>query len=186
MLLLTLLFIEIAKLFVNDGEVGSVVGQGMKKSKKENPQKSLQLSTHTHTSPCIASMERPPLPGFICPITQDIMETPMVGPDGRSYERGAIEEALRHNPTSPITRQPMTVGTLVNNYALRDSIMAWQLEQPMAIDPDRLVLFVPEEVIGRGSFGKVSTRLSESSLLSPQCLLEPAPLDVTQVWQRFK
>ena len=104
-----------------------------------------------------ASMERPPLPGFICPITQDVMETPMVGPDGRSYERSAIEEALRHNPISPVTRQPMTAGSLVMNFALRDIIESWRLEQPMAIDPARLDLTVPEEVIGRGSFGKVST-----------------------------
>ena len=102
-------------------------------------------------------MERPPLDGFICPITQDIMETPMVGADGRSYERGAIEEALRRNPISPITRQPMTVDTLVNNYALRDAIVSWFQKQPMAIDPDRFVLVVPKEVIGRGSFGEVST-----------------------------
>ena len=81
----------------------------------------------------------------------------MVGPDGRSYERGAIEEALRHNPISPITRQPMTVGSLVMNFALRDSIDFWRLEQPMAIDPDRLHLTAPKEVIGRGSFGEVRT-----------------------------
>ena len=108
-------------------------------------------------------MDRPPLDGFTCPITYDIMETPMVGPDGHSYERGAIEQALQRNPTSPMTRQPMTVGSLVNNFALRDAIMSWRSEQPMAIDPDRLTLAAPKEVIGRGSFGEVSTNAGRGS-----------------------
>jgi hypothetical protein len=101
-------------------------------------------------------MERAPPPPFLCPINQDVMETPVVGPDGWSYDRAAIEQALRRNPLSPITRQPMTIASLTPNYALRDAIEAWRREQPMAIDPDRLTLDNPERVIARGSFGKVS------------------------------
>jgi hypothetical protein len=101
-------------------------------------------------------MERAPPAPFLCPINQDVMEAPVVGPDGWSYDRAAIEQALQHNPISPMTRQPMSVASLTPNYALRDAIEAWRREQPMAIDSDRLSLDDPEHVIARGAFGKVS------------------------------
>jgi len=102
-------------------------------------------------------MERTPPQPFVCPITRDVMDTPVVGPDGYSYERADIEEHLRRNPTSPMTRQPMTALTLTPNYALRDAIEAWRRQQPLAIDPDLLTLVTPRRVIGRGAFGEVRT-----------------------------
>jgi hypothetical protein len=104
----------------------------------------------------VARMERTPPPPFVCPISHDVMETPAVGPDGWSYERAYIEAHLRLNPTSPMTRQPMTIAMLTPNYALRDAIVAWLREQPLAIDPDLLTLDIPRRVIGRGAFGEVS------------------------------
>ena len=35
-------------------------------------------------------MATPPA-SFICPITQDVMSDPVIGPDGITYERAAIE-----------------------------------------------------------------------------------------------
>ena len=102
-------------------------------------------------------MERTPPQPFVCPITRDVMDTPVVGPDGYSYERADIEEHLRRNPTSPMTRQPMTALTLTPNYALRDAIEAWRRQQPLAIDPDLLTLVTPKHVLGRGAFGEVSS-----------------------------
>jgi hypothetical protein len=108
----------------------------------------------------MANMERAPWDAFICPITMNVMEFPVCGPDGRSYERAAIELALRGNPhtppnISPITRQPMTADRLWANLSLRSAIETWLDEQPLAIDPpERLEL--TEEVIGRGTFGQVS------------------------------
>lgn len=49
----------------------------------------------------------------------------------------------------------MPPGRLVVNYTLRDAIEAWRAEQPMPIDPQRLSLAEPEDLIGQGSFGKV-------------------------------
>ena len=49
----------------------------------------------------------------------------------------------------------MSLGDLVPNYALRKAIQEWQAEQPLAIEPGRVRVSEPEEVIGRGSFGKV-------------------------------
>lgn len=60
---------------------------------------------------------------FICPITQEVMTDPVIGSDGITYERSAIEAwfAAGHG-TSPLTRQPMASRSLVPNIALRSAI----------------------------------------------------------------
>jgi hypothetical protein len=50
------------------------------------------------------------------------MVDPVLGSDGRTYERSAITEWLRTHTTSPITREPMTAASLTPNYALRSMI----------------------------------------------------------------
>ena len=101
-------------------------------------------------------MERTPPPPLVCPVTLDVMDDAVIDHDGYSYDRAAIEEVLRDNPTSPMTRRPMTPANLIPNRALRDMIAAWHKEQPLAIDPDRLTLDTPRVVIGRGAFGEAS------------------------------
>ena len=59
-------------------------------------------------------------PNHLCPITQAIMTDPVIGSDGITYERSAIEAWFAAgNSTSPMTRQPMTSQSLVPNYALK-------------------------------------------------------------------
>lgn len=50
------------------------------------------------------------------------MTDPVIGSDGRTYERSAITQWLRTHPNSPMTRQPMNVASLKPNYALRAAI----------------------------------------------------------------
>lgn len=60
---------------------------------------------------------------FFCPITQDVMKDPVIGPDGVTYERTAIEAWFAAgNTTSPLTRQLMSSRQLVPNLALRGAI----------------------------------------------------------------
>jgi hypothetical protein len=56
---------------------------------------------------------------FLCPITMSVMADPVIGSDGITYERAAIEESLAKNPISPLTRAPMTAASLRPNYALK-------------------------------------------------------------------
>lgn len=83
------------------------------------------------------------------------MATPIIGPDGHSYERAALETCLARNRVSPQTRQPWPPGPLVINYKLRDAIEAWQNESPLAVDESRLTFSSPEVVLGRGASGVV-------------------------------
>lgn len=59
---------------------------------------------------------------FICPITHEIMNEPVIDPDGYTYERSAIEIWLGRGETSPITRNPLTSDQLVVNRALKNTI----------------------------------------------------------------
>ena len=57
---------------------------------------------------------------FYCPITQEIMEDPVLASDGHTYEREAIETWHQINNTSPITRLRNTA--LIPNRALKSVI----------------------------------------------------------------
>lgn len=59
---------------------------------------------------------------FFCPLTHEVMHDPVVDPEGNTYERAAIEEWLKKESTSPITRTPLQASSLVSNRALRDAI----------------------------------------------------------------
>lgn len=63
---------------------------------------------------------------YLCPITLLIMRDPVMGGDGRTYERSAITQWLQTNPHSPLTRQPMTISSLKPNYALKSAIDRFQ------------------------------------------------------------
>ena len=67
---------------------------------------------------------------FICPISLSIMRVPVVCSDGHTYEKDAIEEALRYKNESPLTREVMYATSLRVNYALRDSIENWLRTNP--------------------------------------------------------
>lgn len=54
-----------------------------------------------------------------CPITLQEIVDPVVGPDGHTYERSAIQQWLdAGHRTSPVTREPMTSTQLIPNRAL--------------------------------------------------------------------
>ena len=90
---------------------------------------------------------------FICPITCDMMEQPVVAADGHSYDRPAIEQWLVAHGTSPLTNAPLPHTEVVPNQALRHAMDEWREKQPMAIDPECLSL--SERLLGMGSFGRV-------------------------------
>jgi len=59
---------------------------------------------------------------WFCPITIQLMFNPVIGPDGHTYEKEAIEKWLINNNSSPITKAPMFVHDLIPNIALRNTI----------------------------------------------------------------
>ena len=59
---------------------------------------------------------------FICPITLSIMKEPVIMSDGQTYEKSAIEKALKISPLSPLTKQPLSMKDAKPNYALKSLI----------------------------------------------------------------
>eukprot|EP00981_Chlorochromonas_danica_P013608 scaffold6573_cov159-Ochromonas_danica.AAC.1 len=67
---------------------------------------------------------------FICPITQTIMLDPYIDVDGHSYEKKAIVSWLEQKKTSPITRNPMTLGHIFPNRTLKSLIENFLAQHP--------------------------------------------------------
>ena len=59
---------------------------------------------------------------FVCPLTNEIMQDPVVAADGYSYEKIAIIEWLQHSNLSPMTSDVLIPKVLIPNIALRQAI----------------------------------------------------------------
>lgn len=62
---------------------------------------------------------------FVCPITGEIMEDPVVAADGVSYERAACLAWFKKSLVSPMTNQPLDTKMVFPNVALRSQIISW-------------------------------------------------------------
>jgi hypothetical protein len=66
--------------------------------------------------------EAPPN-GFICPLTLDLMENPMVASNGRSYEASSLEQLFNQPyPMDAITREPLDPNIRIPNKLLKQII----------------------------------------------------------------
>ena len=63
---------------------------------------------------------------YICPITLDIMDDPVLCEDGHTYERKAIQQLT--TSISPITRQPINKTKLILNRGLKECIERYKKE----------------------------------------------------------
>jgi hypothetical protein len=64
---------------------------------------------------------------FICPITLEMMNQPMVTRYGHTYERQAIMEWLgKGNGYCPLTRHALSYSDIIPHYSLESKIRAWR------------------------------------------------------------
>ncbi|KAJ9543639.1 hypothetical protein OSB04_023346 [Centaurea solstitialis] len=75
---------------------------------------------------------------FLCPISLQLMEDPVIISSGQTYERESIQRWLdAGNGTCPKTRQFLTEATLTPNHALRCLIVQWReinrIDAPKAV-----------------------------------------------------
>lgn len=59
---------------------------------------------------------------LICPISGTLFKDPVLASDGYTYERLFIEEWLKKNNTSPMTRAPMSLSDLTLNRTVKDAV----------------------------------------------------------------
>ena len=67
-------------------------------------------------------IEDPPYE-FICPLTCEIFNDPVVAADGHTYERSAIEQWLETHDPSPATGLELVSKQLIPNHSLRSLIL---------------------------------------------------------------
>jgi len=90
------------------------------------------IATNTSGNP-----ETPDIPRhFLCPITLNLMDDPVVAQDGESYERRAMEAWMHNNPTSPLHHTAITDTRLYPNRALKVLIKAYTSAHPKVKQPD--------------------------------------------------
>ena len=68
---------------------------------------------------CIKSFHPDP---FICPLTKELFDTPVMTREGDTYERCAIVQYVRQNQCDPFTRQPLTESDLIPNTAVLSAV----------------------------------------------------------------
>ena len=69
---------------------------------------------------------------FVCPLTAQLMEDPVMDLCAHNFERAAITEWLSSKATHeccPISRKPLTADDLVPNHTLAERIDKWQWHQ---------------------------------------------------------
>lgn len=69
-----------------------------------------------------------PHENFICPLTNEVMQDPVVTKEGINFERKAILRWIDENgEVCPVTKTPLAVNGLVPNNKLQWEIKQWQL-----------------------------------------------------------
>ena len=68
---------------------------------------------------CLKSSHPDP---FICPLTEELFDTPVMTREGDTYERCAIIQYVRQNQCDPFTRQPLTESDLIPNTAVLSAV----------------------------------------------------------------
>jgi len=63
---------------------------------------------------------------FNCPITLELMQSPVVCADGHSYEQSAIQEWLKSHNTSPATGIKLKSSIIIDNVGLKSAIVAFK------------------------------------------------------------
>ena len=71
---------------------------------------------------------------FICPISHELMEDPVLASDGHAYERREIFRWLCTHNTSPLTGSVLPNKFLTPALALRQLIAAFKAEHPDVVD----------------------------------------------------
>jgi hypothetical protein len=67
---------------------------------------------------------------FLCPLSGDIMESPVLACDEHVYERSHIEVWLQHHDTSPVTKKRLHDKALLPVLTLRSAIQAFKQRFP--------------------------------------------------------
>jgi len=109
-------------------------------NEKGSEEKNRPCPRRTMTTTSLPSLALPPQPSpppspppdeFVCPLTLEVMDVPMMDRYGHNFERSAILEWLDrdNNRCCPLTRRPMSLRDLVTNRPLQAKIDFYKYQQ---------------------------------------------------------
>ena len=100
-------------------------------------------------------MDKDIVPSFVCPISSERFEDPVVTCDGHTYNRTDIERWLRERQTSPNTNLALATAQLIPNHALRKAMEECMERDVQEGRVDPACLEITQQELGAGSFGRV-------------------------------
>lgn len=107
---------------IEAGEVGEIEGQEGRTERKLIFEKKIGDLRTAFAISDPANLQLREVPDYLVDgITFEIMHDPVVTKGGRSYERATLVEHLKRSPTDPLTREPLTIGELRPNIALKEA-----------------------------------------------------------------
>ena len=68
---------------------------------------------------------------FLCPITRELMEDPVLAPDGHTYERTSVVRWFRRSMKSPVTGAELLSTDVVPNFTVRSMIVEFKEQHSM-------------------------------------------------------
>ena len=71
---------------------------------------------------------------YICPLTLEVMQEPLLTRWGHNFERSALLQWLQLHDCCPLTRNCMTIKDVIANRALKERIAVWQQGRPSETD----------------------------------------------------
>ncbi|KAF1987395.1 U-box-domain-containing protein [Aulographum hederae CBS 113979] len=104
----------------SSGQMGKVEAEEERAYHKETAHKKVQELRSIFAIADPKGMEKREVPEYLVDaISFEIMHDPVITKHGHTYERATIVEALKRNPTDPLTRDPLTPNDLRPNHALK-------------------------------------------------------------------
>jgi hypothetical protein len=94
------------------------------------------LSATFPSSPTVPSRRHPTT--YVCPLTLQIMDDPVLDGCGHCFDRDAITAWLSFHSMCPISRKPLCTRDLIEAVALKERIASWKKEHEVDADSDVL------------------------------------------------
>ena len=108
---------------------------------------------------------------YRCPITQMVMQMPVVATDGHSYEYTAFKKWMSKKQTSPVTGAPLPSPLLIINHNLKKLIRDWKNEKTLKDDD----LFGDSDDDGMSHVANPNSNPNQDQSSGAGSSLEPKP-----------
>lgn len=86
---------------------------------------------------------------FYCPITCQVMRVPFLMPDSYTYEKDAIEKALKEKNLSPMTREEMKIEDGKINYPLLRMIEKFRESLRPQVNSNKMLKVIINTIEGK-------------------------------------